>query len=69
MAIRTPIAPTRREREAEEVTAWRIERLRSAGYDPQAALVMALDREIDLHRAVSLLERGCPSELALQILF
>jgi hypothetical protein len=31
--------------------------------------VIALDRDIDLHRAVSLLERGCPGDLALQILF
>lgn len=69
MAIRTPIAPALLEHEAEEVTAWRIERLRSAGYDPEAALVIALDREVDLHRAVSLLERGCPPDLALQILF
>jgi hypothetical protein len=69
MSIQTTIAPPRREREREEVTAWRIERLRAAGYDPQASLVIALDRDIDLHRAVSLLERGCPSDLALQILF
>jgi hypothetical protein len=69
MAIKTPIAPSRDEREREELTAWRIECLEAAGYDQEAAIVIALDREVDLHRAVSLLERGCPSELALQILF
>jgi hypothetical protein len=69
MAIQTPIAPTRAEREREEVTAWRIERLQAAGYDAEAAIVIALDRDVDLHRAVSLLERGCPADLALQILF
>ena len=33
------------------------------------SIVIALDRDVDLHRAVSLLERGCPPDLALQILF
>jgi hypothetical protein len=69
MAIQTPIAPSRGEREREEVTSWRIECLQAAGYDAEAAIVMALDRDVDLHRAVSLLERGCPADLALQILF
>ena len=69
MAIRTPVAPSRGEREREEITSWRIERLEAAGYDAEAAIVMALDRDVDLHRAVSLLERGCPPDLALQILF
>ena len=71
MAIQTPIAPTRgaRERERESVTSWRIERLAAAGYPADAALVLALDREVDLHLAVSLLERGCPPDTALEILF
>jgi len=69
MAIQTPIAPTRDEREREELTAWRVERLLAAGYAADAALVLALDREVDLHLAVSLLERGCPPDTALEILF
>jgi len=69
MAIQTPIAPSRREWEREEITSWRIQCLQAAGYDAEAAIVIALDRDVDLHRAVSLLERGCPSDLALQILF
>ena len=71
MAIRTPIAPTRsaREREREAVTSWRVERLLGAGYPADAALVLALDRDVDLHLAVSLLERGCPPDTALEILF
>jgi hypothetical protein len=69
MSIQSPIAPSRAEREREELIAWRIERLESAGYDGEAALVIALDRDVDLHGAVSLLERGCPPDLALQILF
>ena len=69
MAIQTPIAPTRTARERETVTSWRIERLVGAGYPEDAALVLALDREVDLHFAVSLLERGCPPDTALEILF
>ena len=69
MAIETPIAPTRTARERETVTSWRIERLVWAGYPEDAALVLALDRDVDLHLAVSLLERGCPPDTALQILF
>ena len=69
MAIQTPIAPTRTARERETVTSWRIERLVGAGYPEDAALVLALDREVDLHLAVSLLERGCPPDTALEILF
>ena len=69
MTIQTPIAPTRDTRERSGVTAWRVERLLEAGYDGEAALVLALDRDVDLHLAVSLLERGCPPDTALQILF
>ena len=68
MAIQTPIAPSRREREREEITSWRIECLQAAGYEAEAAIVIALDRDVDLHRAVSLLERGCSVDVALQIL-
>ena len=69
MAIQTPTAPPRGERERDEVTSWRVEQLVAAGYDGEAALVLALDRDVDLHLAVSLLERGCPPDTALQILF
>lgn len=69
MSISAPIAPSRAEREREAVTSWRVERLLTAGYDAEAALVLALDREVDLHLAVSLLERGCPPDRALEILF
>jgi hypothetical protein len=53
---------------ASDVTRWRIERLLAAGYDGEAAVVLALDQEVDLHRAVDLLEQGCAHDLALQIL-
>jgi hypothetical protein len=69
MTTQTLTAPTRAEQERDTVTSWRVERLLEAGYDGDAALVLALDRDVDLHFAVSLLQRGCPSDVALQILF
>ena len=69
MTTNTLTAPSRPESEGDSVTSWRVERLLAAGYDGEAALVLALDRDVDLHLAVSLLERGCPSDTALQILF
>jgi hypothetical protein len=67
MSIQTPIQPLADERET--VVSWRIERLLAAGYDGESALVLALDHDVDLHQAVFLLERGCPVDTALQILF
>jgi hypothetical protein len=55
--------------EWDDIVGWRIERLLAAGFDGESALVLALDRDVDLHEAVSLLERGCSVDLALQILF
>jgi hypothetical protein len=69
MTTETLIAPSSAERERERVTSWRAERLLRAGYDAEAALVLALDSDVDLHQAVSLLERGCSTDVALQILF
>jgi hypothetical protein len=54
--------------EAELVEAWRLEELERAGYLPCQAAELAVRHEIDLHAAVGLIERGCPSDLALQIL-
>ncbi len=65
--VETLIAPVRDE--SAGVVRWRVGRLLAAGYDGESALVIALDRDVDLHGAVSLLERGCPVDLALQILF
>jgi hypothetical protein len=68
MSIQAPIAPLPF-RDDEDVVGWRIERLLAAGYDGESAVVLALDRDVDLHQAVSLLERGCSVDTALQILF
>jgi len=67
MSTETLTAPE--PRATRSVTRWRIEQLLAAGYDGDAALVLALDPEVDLRTAVSLLERGCPIDTALRILF
>jgi hypothetical protein len=54
--------------ESERVTAWRACELMRAGYEPMMAAELAEHREIDLHVALELVERGCPPELAAQIL-
>ena len=54
--------------ETELVSAWRAEQLEMAGYGAQAAAELALRHDVDLHIAVDLVARGCPAELALQIL-
>ena len=69
MSTQTLTPPLHVGREPETVTSWRVERLLDAGYGAEAALVLALDRDVDLHLAVSLLERGCPADTALEILF
>jgi hypothetical protein len=47
---------------------WRIEELERAGYSRRAAGRLASRLDVDLHRAVELLQRGCSPELALKIL-
>jgi len=54
--------------EIELVEQWRLVRLQRAGYDAESAAVLAASHEVDLHAAVSLLERGCAVDVALQIL-
>jgi hypothetical protein len=53
---------------AARVLGWRLEQLCAAGYGGDAALALALDSQVDLHFAVSLLRRGCPPETAWRIL-
>jgi hypothetical protein len=56
------------ETEAEKVERWRAEALEKVGYDLASALQLAARPDVDLHRAVNLVESGCPPELALRIL-
>ena len=48
--------------------AWRFDALCRCGFDLDAAAVLAANVEVDLHRAVELVGRGCPPELAARIL-
>ena len=54
--------------ESERVTAWRACELLKAGYEPVTAVELAEHPEIDLHVALELVERGCPTDLAARIL-
>jgi hypothetical protein len=54
--------------ETERVICWRASELIRAGYDPNVAVDLAERQDVDLHRALELVERGCPLELATQIL-
>ncbi len=56
------------ESELTQVERWRVDELERAGYDARAATTLAARHDIDLHRAVDLLRKGCSPELALQIL-
>lgn len=56
------------ETEDERVARWRLEQLLRAGYDETAALILADLGDVDLHRAVDLVSRGCASDTALRIL-
>ncbi len=54
--------------EIERIERWRADELERAGYEPRSAGRLAVKHEIDLHSAIDLLKRGCPPDLALQIL-
>jgi hypothetical protein len=61
-------AELRERTEIERIEEWRRERLEAAGYPPDAAVRLAERHDIDLHRALDLVESGCPIDLAVQIL-
>jgi hypothetical protein len=50
------------------VVVWRMRRLREAGLGPVMAAEIAADCNYDLHALLSLVDRGCPAELAVRIL-
>ncbi len=54
--------------EDERVLLWRVDVLKRAGYDEEAAAALALRREVDLHLATRLVAEGCPQATALRIL-
>lgn len=53
--------------EIEPDIAWRLDQLILAGFEPEAAMIIAQRREIDWHYAVDLVQRGCSPEIALRI--
>jgi hypothetical protein len=53
--------------EADKVEAWRMEQLLIAGY-PVLLAVLIADSDVDLHRAIEMLKRGCSPQLAYEIL-
>jgi hypothetical protein len=63
-----PAAETEIRDETELIEAWRAEGLERAGYGARDAAEIAARLDIDLHVATDLLRRGCPADLALQIL-
>jgi hypothetical protein len=56
------------ETENERVERWRAEVLERVGYDALSAHELAARTDVDLHRAIKLIEEGCPAEVALRIL-
>jgi len=50
------------------VVRWRLDQLARAGYDREAASLLADARHVDLHDAIELVRRGCPVDKALGIL-
>jgi hypothetical protein len=50
------------------VVPWRRGRLERAGFDPALAAALASDDRTDLHALLELVDRGCPPQLAVQIL-
>ena len=56
------------ESEVERVERWRAQALERAGYSTEAARELSARLDVDLHRAIGLLENGCSRELALEIL-
>jgi hypothetical protein len=53
--------------DVEAVRRWRFEELIRAGYDDSDAIELAFHTEVDLHWAVDLVRRGCPSGTAVRI--
>ena len=53
--------------EIDVIRRWRFDELLRAGYDIADAADVALRTDIDLHWAVRLVQRGCPSATAARI--
>ncbi|BCT78213.1 hypothetical protein SCMU_40550 [Sinomonas cyclohexanicum] len=56
-----------RDNEEERIVAWRARLLRDAGFPATLAARMAAARGVDIHELLSLVDKGCPPELAVRI--
>ena len=56
------------ETELERVERWRAAELVRVGFAGDDAVALAARLDVDLHEAISLVQRGCPPELAVRIL-
>jgi hypothetical protein len=54
--------------ELRRIETWRAEELERAGFDAEAAALLSVRHDIDLHLAVGLARAGCAPDLALRIL-
>jgi hypothetical protein len=54
-------------RPSQAVLSWRTQRLIAAGLSGQRARSIAADGAYDLHELLTLVDRGCPAELAARI--
>jgi len=56
------------ETESERVERWRTAELMRVGFAGDDAVALAARTDVDLHEAIELVQRGCPTELAVRIL-
>ena len=56
------------ETELDRVERWRTAELMRVGFPGDDAVALAARLDVDLHEAVALVQRGCPTELAIRIL-
>jgi hypothetical protein len=56
------------ETETERVERWRTAELMRVGFAGDDAVALAARTDVDLHEAIELVGRGCPTELAVRIL-
>jgi hypothetical protein len=54
--------------ELERIEQWRAEELERAGYPRRDAVRLAERHDVDLHLAIDLISRGCPPQVAVDIL-
>ena len=56
------------ETEAERVERWRTSELMRVGFPGDDAVLLGARFDVDLHDAITLVQRGCPVDLAIRIL-